>query len=115
MVDFLISRDRYGVPHVRAQTAADAWAGMGYACAQDRLFQMDYDRRRACGRWAEVAGITALAAGVLAARAAFEADANGVNQAIADGALPLPARHPVEPWQPWHSVAAFLVRHVQMG
>jgi penicillin amidase len=107
---------------------------MGYACAQDRLFQMDYDRRRACGRWAEIAGITSLAADVLARRlglaaaaqrdvaemsppvlAAFEAYASGVNQAIADGALPLPARHPVEPWQPWHSVAAFLVRHVQMG
>ena len=56
MVDFLISRDGYGVPHVRAETAADAWAGMGYACAQDRLFQLDYDRRRACGRWAEIAG-----------------------------------------------------------
>src|SRR5690242_15031728 len=107
---------------------------MGYACAQDRLFQMEYDRRRACGRWAEIAGSSALSADVLArrlglaaaaqldvavmsppVRAAFEAYANGVNQAIADGALPLPARHAVEPWRAWHSVAAFLVRHVQMG
>src|ERR1700761_5616758 len=107
---------------------------MGYACAQDRLFQMEYDRRRACGRWAEIAGFPALSADVLArrlgvaaaappglpptspqVRAAFEAYASGVNQAIADGALPLPARHPVEPWHAWHSVAAFLVRHVQMG
>src|ERR1700748_1823376 len=107
---------------------------MGYACAQDRLFQMDYDRRRACGRWAEIAGITSLGDDVLARRlgltdaaqravdgmspqllAAFDAYASGVNQAIADGALPLPARHPVEPWHAWHSVAAFLVRHVQMG
>jgi len=133
-VDFLITRDGYGVPQVRAETAADAWAGMGYACAQDRLFQMDYDRRRACGRWAEIAGITSLGEDVLARRlglaaaaqravdemspqvlAAFEAYASGVNQAIADGALPLPARHPVEPWLAWHSVAAFLVRHVLMG
>jgi penicillin amidase len=133
-VDFLITRDEYGVPQVRAETAADAWAGMGYACAQDRLFQMDYDRRRACGRWAEIAGITSLGEDVLARRlglaaaaqrdvagmspqvlAMFEAYASGVNQAIADGALPLPARHPVEPWQAWHSVAAYLVRHVQMG
>ena len=38
-----------------------------------------------------------------------------MNQAIADGALPLPGRYPVEPWQAWHSVAAFLVRHVLMG
>jgi penicillin G amidase len=133
-VDFLITRDGYGVPQVSAETAADAWAGMGYACAQDRLFQMDYDRRRACGRWAEIAGITALGDDVLARRlglaaaaqrdvaemsppllAAFEAYASGVNQAIADGVLPLPAQHAVEPWEPWHSVAAFLVRHVLMG
>ncbi len=133
-MDFLITRDAYGVPHVQAETAADAWAGMGYACAQDRLFQMDYDRRRACGRWAEVAGSPALGADVLARRlglaaaaktavavmspqvlAAFAAYASGVNRAIADGALPLPARYPAEEWQPWHSVAAYLVRHVQMG
>jgi penicillin amidase len=133
-VDFLISRDGYGVPHVRAETAAGAWAGMGYACAQDRLFQLDYDRRRACGRWAEVAGFTALSGDVLArrlglataakldlavmsppVRSAFEAYASGVNKAIAEGALPLPGQYPVEPWRAWHSVAAFLVRHVLMG
>ena len=134
MVDFHITRDGYGVPHVQAGTAADVWAGMGYACAQDRLFQMDYDRRRACGRWAEIAGATALGGDVLARRlglaaaarrdvaamspplrAAFEAYADGANRAIAEGALPLPGRYRVEPWQAWHSVAAFLVRHVQMG
>ena len=35
---------------------------MGYACAEDRLFQLDYDRRRACGRWAEIAGVGAFSA-----------------------------------------------------
>jgi penicillin G amidase len=133
-MDFQITRDGHGVPHVRAETAADAWAGMGYACAQDRLFQLDYDRRRACGRWAEIAGVSAVGGDVLArrlglaaaaqrdvavmsapVRAAFEAYADGVNAAIADGAQPLPGRYPVEPWQAWHSVAAYLVRHVQMG
>ena len=133
-MNFHITRDAYGVPHVTAGTAADAWAGTGYACAQDRLFQMDYDRRRACGRWAETAGFGAVSGDVLArrlglaaaarrdvaamsppTRAAFEAYADGVNQAIAAGAAPLPGRYPVEPWQAWHSVAAFLVRHVQMG
>lgn len=119
---------------MQAETAADAWAGMGYACARDRLFQMDYDRRRACGRWAEIAGLTVLGADVLArrlglaaaaqrdldvmsvqVRRSFEAYANGVNQAIAGGAAPLPARHAVEPWQAWHSIAAYLIRHVHMG
>ena len=133
-MDFSITRDPHGVPHVLGETAADAWAGMGYACAQDRLFQLDYDRRRACGRWAEIAGVGAVGGDVLArrlglaaaaqrdvavmsatARTAFESYASGVNAAIADGALPLPGRYPVEPWLVWHSVAAFLVRHVLMG
>jgi penicillin amidase len=133
-VEFSITRDAYGVAHVRAETAGGAWAGMGYACAQDRLFQLDYDRRRACGRWAEVAGFPALGADVLArrlglaaaaragvsvmsapVRAAFDAYADGVNRAIGHGALPRPADYPVEPWLAWHSVAAYLVRHVQMG
>jgi len=133
-MDFLITRDGYGVPHVRGETAADAWFGMGYACAWDRLFQLDYDRRRACGRWAEIAGASAVGGDVLARRlglgaaarrdvaamsprvlAAFEAYAGGINRAIADGAKPLPGRYPVEPWEPWHSVAAFKVRHVLMG
>ena len=133
-MDFQIRRDEHGVPHVRAETAADAWAGMGYACAQDRLFQMDYDRRRACGRWAEIAGFSALSADVLARRLglaaaaqrdvavmsprlrqAFEAYASGVNLAIAEGAQPLPGQYQVGPWRAWHSVASFLVRHVLMG
>jgi penicillin amidase len=129
-----IVRDEYGVPHVQGENETAAWFGMGYACAQDRLFQMDYDRRRACGRWAEIAGVSAVAADVLARRlrladtaradvaamsprlrAAFEAYADGVNAAVADGALPLPGRYEVEPWEPWHSIAAFKVRHVLMG
>ena len=133
-MDFSITRDGHGVPHVRGETAADAWAGMGYACAEDRLFQLDYDRRRACGRWAEIAGPGAVGGDVIArrlglaaaaqrdvaamsatARAAFEAYAGGVNAAIADGAMPLPGRYQVERWLGWHSVAAYLVRHVLMG
>src|SRR5450756_601248 len=47
--------------------------------------------------------------------AAFEAYAGGVNQAIANGARDRPGQYPVEPWEPWHSVAAFKVRHVLMG
>lgn len=130
----VVERDTYGVPRVRAESAADAWFGMGYACAQDRLFQLDYDRRRACGRWAEIAGRPAVAGDVLSRRlglaaaaqqdvavmspqlrSAFDAYALGVNAAIAGGATPLPGRYPAEPWQAWHSVAAFKVRHVLMG
>lgn len=130
----IVRRDEHGIPHVRADSAADAWSGMGYACAQDRLFQLDYDRRRACGRWAEIAGPTAVGGDALArrlgladaakrdisamspaTRAAFESYARGVNAAIADGCTPAPGTYPLEPWEPWHSVAAFKVRHVLMG
>ena len=51
-----ILRDPEGIPHVRAQSAHDAFFGQGWVHAQDRLFQMEYDRRRAHGRWAEWVG-----------------------------------------------------------
>jgi penicillin G amidase len=134
--DVLIIRDGYGIPHIKAGCAVDAWFGMGFACAQDRLFQMEYDRRRAAGRWAEVAGPAAVPADVLArrmnltqaaradvevmsapVRAMFEAYARGVNQVIGGGARPaeLPPGAGVAPWQAWHSVAAYKIRHVLMG
>ncbi|MGH9074573.1 MAG: penicillin acylase family protein, partial [Acidimicrobiales bacterium] len=132
-----IHRDGWGIPHVRATTEHDAWLAMGFACAEDRLFQLEHDRRRATGRWAEVAGPAAVPADVLARRLglgasaradvasmspgtrdSFEAYAAGVNAFLARGPLPpelqLAGVCP-EPWEPWHSVAAFKVRHVLMG
>ena len=49
-------RDRWGVPHVFAETDAGAMFGLGYATAQDRAFQMHYMLRIVQGRLAEVAG-----------------------------------------------------------
>ena len=54
-----IFRDSYGIPHVRAQSTIGAYFGQGFVTAQDRLWQMEYDRLRGSGRWAEVAGISA--------------------------------------------------------
>ena len=51
-----IFRDDLGIPHIRAGSVHDAFFAQGFAHAQDRLWQMDYDRRRAAGRWAEWAG-----------------------------------------------------------
>src|SRR5512139_2016401 len=51
-----IYRDRYGVPHVLAQTGHDAFFGQGFVAAQDRLWHMDYDRHNAYGRLAEWLG-----------------------------------------------------------
>jgi penicillin amidase len=51
-----ILRDRTGVPHVYADSTTDLYFGLGYAMAEDRLWQMDWLRRRALGRQAELLG-----------------------------------------------------------
>src|SRR5215212_8358011 len=56
-----IIRDGTGTPHVYAETARDLFAGYGFALAQDRLWQIDYYRRRALGRLAEILGPSAVA------------------------------------------------------
>ncbi|HVX10978.1 MAG TPA: penicillin acylase family protein [Pirellulales bacterium] len=55
-----ILRDAWGIPHILADTDDDLFYGFGYAMAQDRLFQLDYLRRRAQGRLSEVLGSEAL-------------------------------------------------------
>ena len=44
-----ITRDAYGVPNVRAGSADDAWFGVGYAVAQDRLVELELFRRSTRG------------------------------------------------------------------
>lgn len=51
-----VVRDRWGVPHIFASSDADAYFALGWAMAQDRLFQMDLMRRVAQGRLAELFG-----------------------------------------------------------
>ena len=48
--------DDYGVPHIYAQHEEDAYYALGYAHAQDRLFQMEMIRRAASGRLSEILG-----------------------------------------------------------
>lgn len=137
-----VYRDRWGIPHVRARTPHDAWFGQGFATAQDRMAQLDYDRRRAAGRWAEVAGPAALPADRQArrfqipraaeeqivrlaprTRAMLDAYAAGVN-AFLDGCRRA-GRPPSfectltgvlpEPWSAVDCIAVFLVRHILMG
>src|SRR5262249_49166766 len=55
-----ICRDARGTPHIEADTLNDVLFGEGFACAQDRLWQMDTLRRRAEGRLSEFAGTAAL-------------------------------------------------------
>lgn len=133
--EVVIHRDEWGIPHVRARSAHDAFLGQGFVQAQDRLGQLEYDRRRAAGRWAEVAGREAVAFDVFArrcglaraarrecdalsteARDVLDAFAAGVNAYLALGeTMPVDLRLAnvsPEPWEPWHCCAVFLVRHV---
>ncbi|TAK85996.1 MAG: penicillin acylase family protein [Betaproteobacteria bacterium] len=51
-----ILRDRYGIPHIFAQSEQDAHFALGFVHAQDRLWQLEMNRRIAAGRLAEVLG-----------------------------------------------------------
>jgi len=51
-----IMRDIYGVPHIYAANEEDMYFALGYAVAQDRLWQMDFLRHLGQGRLSEVFG-----------------------------------------------------------
>jgi penicillin amidase len=131
-------RDAQGIPHVRAASTRDAFLAQGFVHAQDRLWHMEYDRRRAYGRWAEYAGPSALAqdkqmrrfrlgASARADYAAVNAETRAMLDAYAAGVnafiqttrrLPIEYRlveERPELWEPWDSLAVFKVRHVMMG
>ena len=52
--------DRWGVAHVRSAATGDVFVGLGYAMAQERLWQLDYMRRQARGELAAILGPSAL-------------------------------------------------------
>ena len=56
-----IHRDEYGVPHIFAESETGVFFGQGYAVAEDRLFQLEFNRRGAEGRLSEVLGSNYLA------------------------------------------------------
>lgn len=131
-------RDAWGIPHIRAASEADLYFAQGFATAQDRLWQMDFDRHQALGRWAEWAGAAGLARDRLlraagmgqAARADLavsspeaqgmaEAYARGVNAFIATSqALPVEyalLEEQPEPWEAWHCLAVYKIRNTLLG
>ena len=55
-----IVRDRDGVPHIYAKDSDDAFYALGFVHAQDRLWQMEMNRRIAAGRLSEILGPGAL-------------------------------------------------------
>ncbi len=55
-----IVRDANGVPHIYAQTAEDLFFAQGFVHAQERFWQMEFQRRTAAGRLSEIFGETTL-------------------------------------------------------
>jgi penicillin amidase len=124
-----VRRDRWGVPHIRAETRRDLWFAQGVCHGQDRLWQLDLYRRMASGRLSEIGGRETMPADRLmrtlglrrvAEREAAELDraiiaeldayCAGVNTAV-EAASSLPAEFQIlrldfEPWRPADMLAA---------
>jgi len=134
-----IARDGHGVAHVRAQSQADLFRGLGYCHGADRGLQLLLTRALTCGRAAQTfegsdemfgfdrffrrlnfygaaeAEVSKLAAG---GRPLLEAYCRGVNDAL-DRRRPWElrlVRHRPEPWTPADSVALVRVMgYVQLA
>ena len=123
-----VYEDQFGIPTIKGKSEADVAFVQGYIHARDRFFQMDYFRKVAQGRLAEMVGSPALANDVqlrtlglgraaLASWQVLDARSKGMLQAYANGvnawraANPLPPEYggleitKVEPWTPLDSLA----------
>lgn len=123
-----ITRDHQGIPFVTARSGHDAYFAMGWIHAQDRMWQMELQRRIGAGRLAEIVGPAGLkndrfmrtmglyrlaenSVALLDAptQAALQAYADGVNAWIGDNRHRLPPEFMVlrtrpEPWSPADSL-----------
>jgi penicillin amidase len=124
-----IVRDAEGIPHIYAGSADDAYFALGFVHAQDRLWQLEMNRRIAAGRMAEILGPNAAdtdrflrtlgvrrnAERIVAhlapqTRAALDAYARGINAWLANRRAPLPPEFLLtgapapEPWTAVDSV-----------
>lgn len=132
----VVVRDRNAVPHIQAANSLDAYYALGYVHAQDRLWQMQMNKRIVAGRLAEILGPSALetdrflrtlgvrrnAEAILAqtppeARAVLQAYADGVNAFIDTRKSALPPEFLIvgtrpERWEPvdtigWQTMMAW--------
>ncbi|MEQ9259733.1 MAG: penicillin acylase family protein, partial [Roseovarius sp.] len=138
-----IVRDNANVPHVFGQTDRDTFFGLGYAHAQDRLWQMVVMRRTVQGRLSEVFGTQTVEIdkvlrrlGLYAqardsvnvqdarTREALEAYAAGVNARLKEVNEEARGRGapemfifnvPISPWQPADSLAMIKLMAVQLS
>ena len=74
--------DRRDVPHIFAETEADAIRALGYVVARDRLFQLEAQTRAASGRLTEWAGSDALPADQEMRRLGLPASAESHEKAL---------------------------------
>ncbi len=137
-----IVRDRYAVPHILSKTDHDAFFGLGYVHAQDRLWQMMLFRRTVQGRLSEIFGPDTIGIDTLmrqldlyglarqavpvqsdATRAALDAYADGVNarlRVVQEDALGRGApefflfTQEIAPWVPADSIAVQKLLALQM-
>ena len=66
-----VRRDRYGIPHVHAESDDDAFFALGFCHGQDRSFQLEILLRAARGTLAELVGETLLPVDRMARRIGF--------------------------------------------
>ena len=132
-----VTRDQWGIPHVKAENPDDLFVLNGYIHAEDRMWQMEAALRRGIGRLAEWAGPSALPADRLARQLGAEAAAKrdydalapetqamlvsyaaGVNAWIDAGGTAqeydLLGEAPIR-WEPWFGVAVMRQRGILMG
>ncbi len=72
-----IKRDRWAVPHIQARSEEDLFFAQGFLHAQDRLWQMEMNRRIASGRLSELFGSIALDADRISRSLGFRRLAQG--------------------------------------
>ena len=123
-----VVRDVNAIPHIFADTMDDAYRALGYVHAQDRLVQMELNRRLGAGRLAEIIGEAALPVDRLMrtlglyrlaeaqyaaldepTRIAFDAYTAGVNAYLSGAERTLPPELKLltgepEPWRPADSL-----------
>ncbi|MCS6885774.1 MAG: penicillin acylase family protein [Acidobacteriota bacterium] len=114
-----VLRDRWGVPHIYAESEADLLFAQGYVHAQDRLWQMEINRRVPQGRLSAILGEAALELDLLAHRTGLvqvnetasdeeslkllDSYCAGINAFIEQDRLPIEfsiLRHKPSPWSP---------------
>jgi len=121
-----VIRDKWGVPHIYAENMEDLLFSQGFIHAQDRFWQMEFNRRMAAGRLSEILGEPALLADKtfrrLALRQAAQQDyeamageerallrsySEGINAFLRQKKLPLEfsiLRYKPEDWHPLDSL-----------